>query len=68
MALGSNRGGGFGPPWILIKSVQQAAGGVPLEPKEFVDKPHDIPAWDAPQKALSPNPEPIPQLSAPDPR
>ena len=53
--------------WTLIKPVQQGKDGVPLEPQERVEKPLDIPAWDAPQKAPPPNREPIPQPSAPDP-
>ena len=53
--------------WTLIKPVQQGKDGVPLEPQGRVEKPLDIPAWDAPQKALPPNREPIPQSSATDP-
>lgn len=52
--------------WTLIKPVQQAADVAPLEPPELVDKPLNIPAWDAPQKALPPNLEPIPQSSDPN--
>ena len=53
--------------WTLTKPVQQGKDGVPLEPQGRVEKPLDIPAWDAPQKAPPPNREPIPQSSAPDP-